>query len=88
MDDELKAKYDFSGAKKGAVVDSRGKTRITIWIDDDVLIALRERAGREGRGYQTLMNETLRAACLPDSALAPITEQTLRRVLREELRAA
>ncbi|MDR3351900.1 MAG: BrnA antitoxin family protein [Zoogloeaceae bacterium] len=88
MENELKPEYDFSGAKKGPVLDPKGKTRITVWIDDDVLAALRERAGKEGRGYQTLMNETLRAACLPDSAGAPVTAETLRRILREELQAA
>ncbi|MDR2365464.1 MAG: BrnA antitoxin family protein [Zoogloeaceae bacterium] len=86
MDEERKAKYDFSGAKRKAAQDARAKTRITIWINDDVLAVLRERAGRQGRGYQTLMNETLRAVCLPDDA--PVTEKTLRRILREELQTA
>jgi hypothetical protein len=37
-----------------------GKTRITIYIDDEVLDAFRDRARSEGRGYQTAMNEALR----------------------------
>jgi uncharacterized protein (DUF4415 family) len=82
----MKASYDFSGAKRGAVAETKGKTRITIWIDDEVLSAFRERAGTAGKGYQTLMNDALKAAI--DEKAAPVTLSALRRVLREELRAA
>ncbi|MDR0481458.1 MAG: BrnA antitoxin family protein [Gallionellaceae bacterium] len=81
----MKASYDFSGAKHGAVVEGRGKTRITIWVDDDVLEVFRERAAAEGKGYQTLINDALKAATNEDSA--PVTLSTLRQVLREELQA-
>ena len=40
---------------------TRGKTRITIMLDNDVLAAFRERAEKEGHGYQTLINEALKA---------------------------
>ncbi|MEA3644166.1 MAG: hypothetical protein VBE63_30215 [Lamprobacter sp.] len=50
------------------------------------MAALRERAATEGRGYQTLLNELLRASLLSDSA--PLTEAKLRQVLREMLKAA
>ncbi len=33
----MKAEYDFSEANRGAVIPQTGKTRITIYIDDDVL---------------------------------------------------
>ena len=56
---------DFSNARRGAVISTAGKTRITIYIDDDVLHAFRERATDEGRGYQTAMNEALRRAAFP-----------------------
>lgn len=82
----MKAEYDFSKAKRGAVVPPTGKTRITIFLDDDVLTAFRERSEAQGKGYQTLINETLRATIQPDQA--PVTVDALRRVLREELRAA
>jgi plasmid stability protein len=62
---------------------ARGKTRITILIDDDVLAAFRARAEREGKGYQTLINAALRAAIAPEAA--PVTMEVLRQVLREEL---
>ena len=51
-----------------------------------MLAAFRDRAGREGKGYQTLINETLRAAIAPEAT--PVTVEALRRVLREELRGA
>ena len=40
----MRKEYDFSGARQGAVVKQPGKTRITIYLDDDVLQAFRERA--------------------------------------------
>ena len=57
---------------------STGKTRITINLDDAVLQAYKARAG--GRGYQTLINETLREA-MRGVQLADL----LRSVIREEL---
>jgi len=57
----MKREYDFSRAKRGAVVPQTGKTRITIYIDDDVLEAFRGRADASGRGYQTMINDALRA---------------------------
>lgn len=77
---------DFSEGRRGAVLSSKGKTRITIHIDSDVLEAFRGQAAASGKGYQTLMNEALRAS-LTTSA-APVTEDVLRRVLREEIHPA
>ena len=57
---------------------STGKTRITIHLDDAVLQAYKARAG--GRGYQTLINETLRDAMRKEQ-LADM----VRAVVREEL---
>lgn len=33
----MKREYDFSKGKRGAVIATTGKTRITIYLDDDVL---------------------------------------------------
>lgn len=82
----MKDQYDFGQGKRGAVVDTAGKTRITMFVDDEVLAVFRERAAKDGKGYQTLINAALRAAIAPESA--PVTMETLRRVLREELHAA
>lgn len=82
----MKAEYDFSKAKRGAVIEPAGKTRITIYIDDEVLAAFRARAEAEGRGYQTLINKALKISV--QAGDAPLTLDTLRKVLREELHAA
>jgi uncharacterized protein (DUF4415 family) len=80
----MKSKYDFKKAKRGEVVPlPKGKTRITIRIDDDVLEWFREQVDRVGGGnYQSLMNEALRRHIR--DAREPL-EATLRRVIREEL---
>ncbi|EQD29053.1 hypothetical protein B1A_00830 [mine drainage metagenome] len=76
--------YDFSKGKRGAVIPSPGKTRITIMLDDDVIEAFRARAEASGSGYQTEINRVLREYL----AGGPITLDALRRIIREELRAA
>ena len=80
----MKKEYDFSNAKRGAVVPQKGKTRINIYIDNDVLEEFRARAEDAGRGYQTMMNEALRQYL--GKAGYPLDENTLRRVIREELK--
>jgi hypothetical protein len=79
----MKKARDFKRGKRGQVRKTPGKTRITIYLDDDVLDAFRERSGAAGRGYQTMINEALRAT-LGDHA-RPVDVETLRRVIREEL---
>ena len=39
----------------------KGKTRVTINIDDSVLDEFRARAERAGTGYQMMINEALKA---------------------------
>ena len=80
----MKKEYEFSQGKRGAVSpSSRGKTRITIRIDDEILKWFRDQVHKAGGGsYQTSINEALRTfIAAQDSKL----EDTLRRVLREEL---
>ena len=85
----MRDEYDFSKAKRGAVIQSPEKTRITIMLDDDVIEHFRAQAEAEGVGYQTLINALLRKAALSSSKAKPearpLTVATLRRVLREEL---
>ena len=78
----MKAEYDFSKAKRGAVVPQTGKTRITIYLDDAVLEGFRNRAEAAGKGYQTLINDALREYLSKDSENL---EETLRKVIREEM---
>ncbi len=85
----MRDEYDFSKGKRGAVIASPGKTRITIMLDDDIIEAFRARADNAGSGYQTLINAALREAVLGvEDKQKPITVATLRRVLREELHPA
>ncbi len=80
----MKKEYDFSGGKRGAVIQTPpGKTRITIRLDDDILEWFREQVHQAGGGnYQSLINYALREYM--DSKRESL-EATLRRVLREEL---
>ena len=79
-----KKEYNFSAGKRGAVVAAPpGKTRITIRLDNELLEWFRRRVHEAGGGnYQTLINDALRAHV---EARTQTLEQTLRRVVREEL---
>jgi uncharacterized protein (DUF4415 family) len=83
----MKAYYDFSKARRGAVVPApRGKVRITIRLDKEVVEWFKSKVETEGEGnYQTLLNKALREYMAHEHE--PI-EKVLRRVVREELRAA
>ena len=80
----MKKEYNFSKGKRGAVVPApKGKTRITIRIDDDILDWFRGEVEAAGGGnYQTLINQTLREYL--NQQQQPL-EELLRRVVREEL---
>ncbi len=80
----MKDEYDFSQGKRGAVAPTPPcKTRITIRLDDDVRDWFRGEVNAAGGGnYQTLINEALREHM--QRRKEPL-EETLRRVLREEL---
>ena len=82
----MRKEYDFSKARRGALVSLRGKTRITILLDNDILEEFRERADAAGRGYQTMINEALRDSL--GKSRRPIDAETLRRILRQELKRA
>jgi len=57
---EMLEEYDFSKGRRGAVLPQKGKTRITICIDTDILEWFRNEAEQEGQGYQTVINQSLR----------------------------
>jgi len=79
----MKKEYDFSKAKRGAVLLTTGKTRITLYLDNDVLEHFRDLAEKTGRGYQTLINEALSAYA--GRTEQPLTPEAVRRIVREEL---
>ena len=86
----MRKQYDFSKAKRAKDVphlarlqaEAQAKTRITIMLDNDLLMTFRAKAEAEGIGYQTLINQKLRGV----GGASPVDEATLRRVLREELK--
>lgn len=53
---------DVKTAVRGAVVQVSGKTRVTMYLDNEVLQFFRLRAARNGRGYQTEINSCLVAS--------------------------
>ena len=83
----MKAKYDFSKGKRGAVLPSSGKkARITIRLDRDIIDWFRSKVEEQGGGnYQTMLNDAPRTYI--ERQEKPI-EEVLRRVVREELQAA
>ena len=87
----MKKEYDFSKGKRGRVIPTepelRGKTRITIRLDEDLVDHFLKEADALGgeKGYQTLINDALRQHV---EGKAPKFEDTLRRIVREEVRRA
>jgi len=87
----MKKQYDFSKGRRGRILpaqpEHKGKARITIRIDEDLVNHFLKEADASGGavGYQTLINGALRAYV---ENKAPRLEDTLRRIVREELRAA
>jgi hypothetical protein len=79
----MRAEYDFSKGKRGAVLPQRGKTRISIFIDNAVLDGFRALADKAGTGYQTMMNDALRKYLAETDQ--PVTERALRQILRQEM---
>jgi uncharacterized protein (DUF4415 family) len=76
---------DFSRGRRGAVLSTRGKTRITIYLDDDIIERFKALSEQTGKGYQTLINEALTA---PKSKGAkPVTAAQVRKIVREEIAA-
>jgi len=84
---QMKREYDFSKAKREPVIPiPKGKTRITIRLDEDVITWFRTQVDEAGGGnYQSLINDALRQHIA--HAREPL-EETLRRVVREEIRGA
>jgi uncharacterized protein (DUF4415 family) len=82
----MRARDDFRHAKRGAVVPApKGKTRITIYLDDAVLKRFKAESQRTGKGYQTLINEALKSWL--GLAAEPVTQELVRKIVREELAA-
>ena len=81
----MKKVYDFSKGKRGAVIPTTGKTRITIYVDDAVIKRFKVQSEKTGKGYQTLINEALKSSV--GLTEQPITQELVRKIVREELAA-
>ena len=81
----MKKAYDFSKGKRGALVPATGKTRITIYVDDAVIKRFKTQSEKTGKGYQTLINEALKAYL--GLSEPPVTQELIRKIVREELAA-
>ena len=79
----MKKEYDFSRGKRGPVLSTRGKTRITIYLDNATLERFKRESERTGKGYQTLINEALTRQ--PGTVEEPVTAAEVRKIVREEL---
>jgi len=82
----MKTEYDFTKGIRCPVVPSeKGKTRVTIRLDDDVLVWFKAKVDAQGGGnYQTMINQVLRSHIKQDRPVAEL----LREVLREEFKIA
>lgn len=83
----MRKEYDFSKGRRNPYASAaKGKTRITIRLDDDILAWFRERVNELGGGnYQTLINQALRGSM---GAVSEPLETVVRRIVRQELGAA
>jgi len=81
----MKKVYDFSKGKRGAVIPTTGKTRITIYMDEAILKHFKAQSEKSGKGYQTLINEALKYYL--GLTEQPVTQDLVRKIVREELAA-
>ena len=75
--------YDFSKGKRGPVVTKKGKTRITIFLDDEIIRRFRALAQKTRKGYQTLINQALKQQLAIEEPR--LTATVVRKIIREEL---
>ncbi len=81
----MRKQYDFSKGKRGALEPlPRGKTRITIRLDNDIIEWFRNKVESQGGGnYQTMINDALRDHIKRGGESL---EAFLRRIIKEELK--
>jgi len=79
----MRKEYDFSKGKRGPVVTEKGKTRITIFLDDEIIRRFRALAQKTGKGYQTLINQALKQQLAIEEPR--LTATVVRKIIQEEL---
>nr|WP_320014824.1 BrnA antitoxin family protein [uncultured Desulfobacter sp.] len=89
MDDEYQevtqADFDRAVLRQGLKPVEK-KQRITIMLDAEVISYFKSKAGK--KGYQTLINESLKKIIAEGQTDQPNLEDMLRKVIREELEKA
>ena len=80
----MKDHYDFSNGKRGGVAKTN-KEKISIRLDPEVIGWFRAQV-KGGRSYQLLINNALKAHIERQDSES--LEETLRRVIREEMHEA
>jgi len=89
MDDEYpevtQADFDRAVLRQGLKPVEK-KQRITIMLDAEVISYFKSKAGK--KGYQTLINESLKKIIAEDQTDQPNLENMLRKIIREELEKA
>jgi uncharacterized protein (DUF4415 family) len=88
----MKAEYDFSKAKRATEVphlnqlrEDASKTRITMYVDSDILSEFKAKASSDGIGYQTEINRVLRQYIKDIKAGGLTLEEMIRKAVREEV---
>jgi len=61
----MNTEFDLSSASSTGSRAVKRKTRITIYLDDEVLQKFRSLSEQSGKGYQTLINAALRTRLAP-----------------------
>ena len=79
----MKKEYDFSNARRGPLKIPKGKTRVTMYLDDAVIESFRAKSEKTGKGYQTLINDALRATTARQAT--QLTADKVREIVRQEL---
>ncbi len=79
----MQDEYDFSQGKRKAILATKGKTKITIYIDNFILEEFRLKAEKSGTGYQTMMNEALKEYIIKNIDFS-VTESALHKIFKEE----
>jgi uncharacterized protein (DUF4415 family) len=79
----MSSDINFSKGRRGQAVPTKGKTRITMYIDDSILKSFRVESALSGVGYQTLINDAL--AQHVGLIEKPLTADQVRKIVRKEL---
>ena len=88
----MRKEYDFSTAKRAQEVPhlaklqeeaAKGKTRITIYLDDDVVSWFKAKANEVGGNYQTMINKELKRIISDDKPLKEIIKEAIREELQK-----